>query len=297
LRDDSGESTITADSVSRATDLVPEPEDVVLITTKSQDTQSSADELFQIYGNRVPVVCFQNGTRNESIAAEVFESVYAGLVFFAAAQLQPDLITFPKGRDIAIGMYPAGVDDRSRKLAEDLNRAGFQAIASAHVMAMKWGKLVMNLNNATTAITGLSLEQAMKNIEMRRLMLSVRDEGLRVLEAAGIEVEPPAGEPSPIRTREHTEKLRRTLTEESPSVKKEGINTYSSMWQDLKLGRKSGEAEFLNGEIVSLGRKLGIPTPRNSVLLEVASQMFEAGREPGAYTPDELGGLMKSREG
>src|SRR5262245_32769606 len=100
LRDDSGETTITADSVSRAADLVPRREDIVLITTKSQDTHSAAEEIFQVYGRGVPVVCFQNGTRNESIAARVFDRVYAGLVFFAAAQLQPDLITLPKGRDV-----------------------------------------------------------------------------------------------------------------------------------------------------------------------------------------------------
>src|SRR5262249_49852742 len=148
----------TADSVSRAADLVPRREDIVLITTKSQDTHSAAEEIFQVYGRGVPVVCFQNGIRNESIAARVFDRVYAGLVFFAAAQLQPDLITLPKGRDVAIGLFPSGADDLSRSVAEDLGRAGFDATSSAYVMAMKWGKLVMNLNNATTAITGLSLE-------------------------------------------------------------------------------------------------------------------------------------------
>jgi len=60
------------------------------------------------------------------------------------------------------------------------------------------------------------------------------------------------------------------------------------MWQDLYLGRKSNEADFLNGEIVSRGSKLGIPTPYNSTLLAIVNNMFEEGLGPGLYTPREL---------
>ncbi|HSB11826.1 MAG TPA: ketopantoate reductase family protein [Blastocatellia bacterium] len=296
LRDDKQELTITADAVTRARDLSPQADDIALITAKSQATQSAVEELFERYGGRLPVVCFQNGSRNEEIAARTFDKVYAGLVFFAAAQLEPGLITFPQGRVAAIGTYPSGVDDTARELVADLSRAGFDAIASAHVMAMKWGKLVANLNNATTAITGYYLEQAMADPEMRQLMLAVREEGLRVLEAAGIEVEPPPDEPSPIRIREMTEKLRKPPKEPHvPRGDGGGIRTYSSMWQDLAVGRKTGEADFLNGEIVSVGGKLGIPTPYNATLLEIVTRMFDEGRKPGILTPSELHALMRSR--
>jgi 2-dehydropantoate 2-reductase len=71
--------------------------------------------------------------------------------------------------------------------------------------------------------------------------------------------------------------------------------TYASMWQDLRLGRKSHEAEFLNGDIVELGKKLGIPTPYNSTLLEVINDMFAKGLKPGIYTPAELHALIRAR--
>lgn len=296
LREDGGDSLITAEAVTRARDLSPESGDIALITTKSQATESAIEELCQVYGGDVPVVCFQNGTRNEEIAARRFRRVYAGLVFFAAAQLEPRLITFPKGRDAAIGQYPSGVDEISRSLAADLSEAGFDAMASSYVMAMKWGKLVMNLNNATTAITGLSVEQAMGDPEMRKLMLAVREEGLIVLEAAGIPVEPPADQPSPIRTHESTERLRRPPKDQSPTTHDgHAIRTYSSMWQDLALGRQSGEADFLNGEIVTIGKKLGTSTPYNSTLLEVVTRMFKEGKKPGIYSPTELQALMRAR--
>jgi 2-dehydropantoate 2-reductase len=292
LKEDKQELTITADAVTDVREILPESGDIALITTKSQATQSAVEALFERYGSSLPVVCFQNGTRNEKIAARVFDRVYAGLVFFAAAQLEPALITFPRGRDVAIGCYPSGLDDLARQVAADLRNAGFDSIASAHVMSMKWGKLVANLNNATTAITGYWLERAMADPEMRALMLEVREEGLRVLDAAGIPVEPPPGEYSPLRIREWTDKLRRPPKSPAPSEDPE-IRTYSSMWQDLMLGRKSGEAEFLNGEIVALGEKLGIPTPLNSTLLRIVGRMFEQGQKPGACSLAELRQLMR----
>ena len=162
-------------------------------------------------------------------------------------------------------------------------------------MAMKWGKLVANLNNATHAITDYWLERGMAEVEMRTLMVEVREEGLRVLDAAGIAVEPPAGEPSPIRIRRMTEKLKLPPdpTRSAPDVP-EDQRTYASMWQDLVLDRPSSEADFLNGEIVVLGRKLGIPTPYNSALLEIINGMFDKNLKPGIHTPAELRSLIRS---
>ena len=67
------------------------------------------------------------------------------------------------------------------------------------------------------------------------------------------------------------------------------------MYQDLVLGRRTHEADFLNGEIVALGKQLGLPTPYNSTLLEVIDRMFTDGIQPGLYTPAELHALIEGR--
>ncbi|HXU37666.1 MAG TPA: 2-dehydropantoate 2-reductase [Blastocatellia bacterium] len=300
LEEHGEETTVTAEAVTAVGELTREDGDVALITTKSQASEEAVRELSEAYDGTLPVVCLQNGVRNEEIAAARFKTVYAGLVFFSAVQLEPSLITMPQGRTIAIGCYPEGLDDRALHICADLKRAGLEVLPSAHVMSMKWGKLIANLNNATTTITGYWLERAMADSEMRRLMLEVREEGLRVSDAAGIAVEPPASEPSAIRIREMTEKLRQPLKparhgDEGDQVEEE--RTYSSMWQDLYLGRKQNEAEFLNGEIIALGRKVGIPTPYNSILLETVNRMFAEGLKPGLYGPKELHALIRSRSG
>lgn len=292
---DARETTVKAEAVTSIHDLNPESSDIVIITTKSQMTGSVVDELAEVYDSKLRVVCLQNGVRNEEIAKRRFEHVFAGLVFFSAVQLDPERVSLPQGLTVAVGCYPTGVDETSRQLCEALTRAGFDAVASAHVMAMKWGKLVANLNNATHAITGYWLERGMAEPEMRQLMLEVREEGLRVLDAAGIAVEPPAGEASPIRIREMTEKLKLPHRESRSGVDlPEERRTYASMWQDLILERRSSEADFLNGEIVRLGVQVGISTPYNAALLEIVNGMFDGKLKPGIYSPAELRALIRT---
>lgn len=291
---DGSETTVRSDAVGSLRDLDPNSRDIVIITTKSQATESVIDELAGVYENQIRVVCLQNGVRNEEIASRRFKNVYAGLVFFSAVQLAPDSVSLPQGLTVAVGCYPGGIDDTARRLCDELTQAGFNASCSSHVMAMKWGKLVANLNNATHAITGYWLERGMAEVEMRGLMLEVREEGLRVLDAAGIDVEPPEGEPSPIRIREMTERLKLPHDASRVVDVPESRRTYASMWQDLVLGRRSGEADFLNGEIVELGQRLAIPTPFNSALLEIVNGMFEKGLKPGLCTPAELRARIRS---
>jgi len=296
IKQDGEEITTKVDSVVGLSRLAPESGDMLVITTKSQATEQAVKELATLYDRGSPLVCLQNGISNEEIAAQRFDNVYAGLVFFSAVQLEPALITLPRGRSIAIGCYPKGVDERAQRFCDDLARAGFDAVASAHVMAMKSSKFILNLNNATHAITGYWVEQGLTDTAMRELMYEVRKEGLRVLDAAGIEVEPPPGEPSPLRVREMTEKLKEPLktTGEGANLPEEQ-RTYASMWQDLVLGRKTGEADHLNGKIVELGEKLCIPTPYNSALLRIVKRMFDEGLKPGIYTPAQLHALIQGR--
>jgi 2-dehydropantoate 2-reductase len=300
ISQDGAESFFKASTVNHASQLQYEEGDVVVFAMKSQVMEAAVEELAAVCDKKIPVVCLQNGVRNEEIAARRFDNVYAALVFLSAVQLAPHRINLPRGRSIVIGLYPDCVDELAQHMCEDLSRAGFEALASKYTMAMKWGKLVANLNNATHTITGYWLERGVADPEMRELVVAVRDEGLRVLQAAGIAVEPPAGEPSPIKIIEWTNKLRESDKDSPESLAKalnmpEALRTYASMYQDLYLGRQSNEAAYLNGEIVELGKKLDMPTPYNSTLQEIVDQMFAENLKPAIYTPEELHTRIRNR--
>lgn len=297
IREEEIVSRVSVDAVTTVAELRVESGDLALITTKSQATETAVEELLERYDESLPVVCLQNGIRNEEIAATKFKRVYAGLVFLSAVQLEPSVITLPPGRSVAIGLFPNGLDETANQICAEMQDAGFDAMPSAHVMSMKWGKLVANLNNATTTITGYWLERAMADADMRKLMLAVREEGLRVLDAAGIAVEPPPNEPSPIRILEMTRKLKEPPKRpyDPKTAPPNEPRTFSSMWQDLQLGRKSNETTFLNGEIIALGERYGLPTPYNSTLIELVNRMFAERLAPGLYSPGELHDFIQSR--
>lgn len=286
-----------AHAVTSAKELQYQDGDVVFITVKSQVMEAAVEELAAVCDKSIPVVCLQNGVSNEAVAARRFDQVYAALVLLSAVQLDPEVITMPRGRSIAIGLYPDKVDNLSYRMCEDLTEAGFDTLASRYVMAMKWGKLIANLNNATHTITGYWIERGTADPEMRDLTIAVREEGMRVLAAAGIAAEPPADEPSPIRITKWTERIRQSKEPLDKALEMpEHARTYASMHQDLVLGRRTHEADYLNGEIVRLGQQVGVATPYNSTLLELIDRMFGEQIKTGIYTPSELHALIKARQ-
>ena len=106
----------------------------------------------------------------------------------------------------------------------------------------------------------------------------VTAEGRAVLDAAGLAY---------ARERESAE-LRADRVQILPVNGAERVG--GSSWQSLTRGTGSIEADFLNGEIVLMGRERGIPVPVNEVLQRLANQAARDRRAPGSATPDEVPG-------
>ena len=61
-----------------------------------------------------------------------------------------------------------------------------------------------------------------------------------------------------------------------------------SSWQSLSRGTGTIEADFLNGEIVLMGRIHGVPTPVNETLQQLANQAARARKPPGITAPADI---------
>jgi 2-dehydropantoate 2-reductase len=55
-----------------------------------------------------------------------------------------------------------------------------------------------------------------------------------------------------------------------------------SSWQSLRRGTGDIETDYLNGEIVLLGRLHGVPTPANALFQRLARELAIAHEAPGA---------------
>src|SRR4030095_7430024 len=123
--------------------------DVILLTVKSSQTAASVQSLRESFPEDTPVICMQNGVRNEEIAAGRFLRVYGGMLGISATFLEPGVVAHTRGDLVSIGNYPLGFDDMGLQIAAGFEKAGFRTTTHESIMAVKWSKLIMNLNNAT----------------------------------------------------------------------------------------------------------------------------------------------------
>ena len=61
-----------------------------------------------------------------------------------------------------------------------------------------------------------------------------------------------------------------------------------SSWQSLRRGTRAIETDYLNGEIVLLGRMHGVPTPANDLMQRLARELVVTQDAPGATPAAEI---------
>jgi len=254
-------------AVSESPAAAVHPGDVVLLAMKSQDTASGLAALRQAAVPSTTVVCLQNGVDNERAALRLFANVYAVCVMCPAAHLEPGVVeafSSPIPGLLDVGRYPIGTDSVCSELAAAFRAATFESVERPDIMRWKYRKLLMNLGNAVEAVCA-----APGRSEVSKL---ARDEGVACLRAAGIDF---ASEEEDAARRGDLLKLRAVGGRPRAG---------GSSWQSLQRGAGSIESDYLNGEIVLLGRRHGIPTPVNALLQELAWDRTLSGVGPGSLS-------------
>ena len=200
--------------------------------------------------------------------------VRAGMVPFNVVPTEPASFHRATSGEIVIQSGPGD-------LGSTTQQPDLPVIESDEIEAVQWGKLVINLNNALNALSGLTLKDQLLDRSWRRLMADQMAEALRVLKAAGQPVASttplPAGMtpfilrlPTPIFTR-----IAARMLTIDPSAR-------TSMAYDLMAGRPT-EIDSLQGEIIRLGAQVGVPTP----ICNRVRKMIEQGPS-SAMTPEQI---------
>jgi 2-dehydropantoate 2-reductase len=260
------------------------PDDVIFLAVKAFHCAAAAAELRRATRRELPVFCAQNGVANEAVAARYFRQVHGVMVLIGAKRLVPGEVVHTGNGPVGIGTYPAGLSHTAHQVAAALDATDLPVYTTAHIGRAKWNKLLINLNNATLGLTGLTTQAAMADAATRLWMADVWEEGARVLQAADIAYEGPPGMGA---IEDRIRELRDgTLPPSVPVDEADAGRT--SLWQDLYHRRGHVEAEYLNGAIVRLGRQYGVPTPYNSLLLARITEMAAARALPGMYTVQQL---------
>jgi 2-dehydropantoate 2-reductase len=267
-------STVSASDIHFTTDNdVLAAADFILLCVKSLDTENAAALIKQYASPNAVVVSFQNGVGNgELLQSSLQQTVLKGMVPFNI---------FYQGE----GHFHCGTqgylaienkDDVCQALLVQLNRAKLPVDVYDDLTSVQYGKLIINLNNAVNALSGIPLQQQLGNRDYRKVVAAAQKEALAVLNAEGI---------TPARMGKVIPSLMPFILSlpnglfklVAASTLKIDPQARSSMYEDLELNRPT-EIDFLNGEIVRKGKQLNIDTPVNShitALIKHAEQSSE----------------------
>ena len=248
-------------------------DDVLLLATKTQDSEAALDALASAAPQTLPILCAQNGVANERLAMQRFASVFGVFVWCPADYLTPGHVQVwcsPTSGILHLGCYPNGSNALAEAVAAAFRAATFYAEPKSDIMRWKYRKLLSNLGNAVDALCGTAARGS--GIAQR-----ARREGVRCLQAAGISF---IGDDEEDAARLEREVHPRTIG----GVERRG----GSSWQSLERRLGTIETDYLNGEIVRLGQQHGVPTPVNALLQYLSQRVARERRPPGSVNPDKI---------
>jgi 2-dehydropantoate 2-reductase len=272
LAEQDGRRRFDIPAVAHPRDLSFAPGDVAVLTVKSQDTLEAVKALREVAPMQLPVVCLQNGVENERTALRWFSDVYGVMVMLPATFLEPGVVaahSSPTPGLLDLGRWPTRADGLAEELASALRSAGFDSRLLDDLARWKYRKLLDNLSNIVGALCGPEAREG-------QLTDMARIEGDRCLRAAGIDY---ASEEE-----DRDRRGDRLRVGDAAGQPRQG----NSSWQSLARATGTLETDFLNGEIVLLGRLHGVPTPVNALLQDLAREQARRGLPGESRNPDEL---------
>ena len=229
--------------------------DVVLLTTKSFDTENVIRELQPLISNDSVVISLQNGIGNEEIIARYVgeEHAMGGMVITGFEISKPGEVEVTvSAATTKIGELNNKITPRLKKIVAIFNDAEIPSDAVDNIQMHIWAKAFYSAAlNPLSAIFRVEYGK-LSNLNSFAIIEDLIHEAFEVAKAEKIELFWNTA-------KEYLDHLRR---EQIPRTEKHR----SSMLNDIERGKKT-EIDFLNGVFVALGKKHNIPTPVNETIV------------------------------
>ncbi|TFG32244.1 2-dehydropantoate 2-reductase [Candidatus Thorarchaeota archaeon] len=240
-----GEHTFHLNAVEDASEI--DEADLILLTTKTYDTIPAIKTAKHLIDKGAYVMLIQNGLGTEERVAEELNTtkVLRATTCMGALRIAPGIVDATGCGLTELGSrYPENYD-YVLKMTDMLKKCGFDVRASDNIEGVVWTKTLVNCGiNPVGALTGFKNGEVYSNPQLRGLVIKLVEEAVAIVKALGIE-----------------------LTTEDPvryalgTAKATGDNV-NSMLQDIQAGKRT-EIDSITGEIIRLGKELGIETPSN----------------------------------
>jgi len=222
------------------------------VLVKSWQTEQVAKQLGKCLSAKGIALTLQNGLGNDEILKAILtpDRVALGVTTVGARMLEPGYVQFTGNGKIFLDAHP-----QVSGLSRLLETAGFQVEVVDDPITLLWGKLLINAAiNPITALLRVKNGDLLEQQGTRELLGEVAKEAACVALQLGIHL---------------------PYTDPILAVEEVARNTatnYSSMLQDVLRGTGT-EIEAINGAIVRMGERNGVPTPINRVLWQLVKSL------------------------
>ena len=265
------------------------PFDFALLTIKSPFIKAAIQPLLdrELVGTYVSLGNGLIQDRIQELTGQ--ERLVIGTVSWGATNFGPGHVAQTTIAPISIGEIHGGMTDRLRNLADVL-----EVIAEVHysdgIYGQVWAKLLLNSTfSGLSAVTGLVYGDVCALPQGRELAFKLWTEGYDVACALGIDLDEVAGvDPLDLVVRGSAElpHANRTLDELMARI----WQTKASMLQDLEKGALT-EVDVINGGVVENARRMNLPSPYNSSVVEILHSCENDKLMPGVSNLALMGGL------
>jgi 2-dehydropantoate 2-reductase len=284
---DEGEERIVRGWVS------PAPEgryDLCILATQPPNVEDAARTAEPHLAPDARVIVLQNGLCEERIAAIVgAERVIGGIVAWGASMPEPGRYERTAAGGFSLGTLAGTLDEDTRRVAELLEAIGPVSLTE-NLRGARWSKLALNCAvSALGTIAGDRLGPLVRQRRYRRLALELMTEVVEVGRAEGVTFEKVSGTLDlnwiALSEGDRAARASASLTAKHALLLAVGLRyrrMRSSMLASIERGRTPA-IDFLNGEVVTRGKKHGVPTPFNERIVEtvwsIAKGRLKSSRE------------------
>ncbi len=248
----SGETTVFPNINAYVSGTCKEKVDIVIIFVKSTHTELALEQNKELFNDSTVVMTLQNGAGNDRMIEKYVSqnNIIIGTSKHNAVNLGKGKIKHPASGVTTIGSNH-NATSAVNTAADVLRDAGFEIEVADDIQRIIWSKLLVNLSvNTFTAITQTPIGYMIKNQHAWDFAKRLVYEAIEVAEADGTYFD------------------RREALNMVKSVCEKAGDGYSSMYQDRKNHVKM-EIDAINGAIVEQAKLYGVPTPYNTLIVDL----------------------------
>jgi 2-dehydropantoate 2-reductase len=249
--------------------------DLCILATQPPSVEAAARTVLPHLADDAQVVVLQNGLCEDRVAAIVgAHRVIGAIVTWGASMPEPGRYERTAHGGFALGRLSGELDDDLRRVGELLEAVGPVAL-TPNLRGARWSKLALNCAvSALGTIAGERLGPLVRVRRYRRLALEIMTEAVAVARAEGVALEKVAGTLDlawiALSEADRAASASVSLTAKHMLLLAVGLRyrkLRSSMLAAIERQRAPA-IDFLNGEVVARGARLGIATPVNARIVD-----------------------------